>query len=245
MKKILATVLSLSFILALASCGDTAGTSSVASTASVASSSAVSTVSAPVSSVASSEASSSTESVASTESTVEVEPGGNIAIAGTAIADGVHEDYVVTPGVSIEALNDGDHSSRWQASKKDPETEDNVSWFGIKWNEEQTFDTIVCDWESAHPLEDGFRVEISDDGENWKKVDFSSKRTGTMNETAGVLESDHQIDTITLDKAATTKYVRLVCFTHYVVESGLENAGNAKSPTSCYEIEIYNKADAE
>lgn len=241
MKKVIATLLSLSFVLALASCGDTESTSSVASTASTApTSSTVSTVSPPASSAVE-----STESVASTESTVEVEPGGNLALAGTAIADGLHEEYAASAGVALEYLNDGSHSTRWQAAAKDPETEDNVSWFGIQWDEEQTFDTIVCDWENAHPLEDGFRVEISDDGENWEEVDFESERTGTMNETAGLLESDHQIDTITLDEAATTKYVRVVCFTHYVVPEGLENAGNAKSPTSCYEIEISNSADAE
>ncbi len=237
MKKLIATLLSLSFVLALASCGDTESTSSVASTASTEpTSSTVSTVPAPSSAVVSTDVA-STES---TESTVEVEPGGNLAVAATAFSDGNNGN-----SDGDGALNDGNLSTRWQAADKDPETKDSPSWFGLEWSEEQTFDKIVLTWETAHPEEDGFYVQISEDGEEWTDVDFEAERTGTMNEELQVLESDKQVDTITIDEAVTTKYLRIYCFTHYVVPEGLENAGNTKSPSSCYEIEVYNTADAE
>ncbi len=223
MKKLIATLLSLSVVLTLASCGgDTDATSSAA------------TSSAPVSSAAPSTPEAPTPSPV--ESKVEVSDP-NKALSGTAFTSGNNDN-----SGGDQALNDGNMTTRWQGATTAPESEDNPSWFGIKWDSEQTFDKIVLTWEAAHPEEDGFYVETSEDGENWTKVEFSSERTGNAND-EGVLEPDLQKDTVILDEALTTKFVRIYCFTHYVVPEGFEYAGNSKSPTSCYEMEIYNTAE--
>lgn len=227
MKKIIATLLSLSVVLALASCGGDTTTSSTASTASTApTSSAVSTPDAP------------------TPSPVESKPevaDPNKALSGTAITCGNNAQY----GDGESALNDGNVTTRWQAPDiEGGETEDNPSWFGIKWDEAQTFDSMYILWEQAHPAKDGFRIEISEDGETWTSVDFESVRGGNPDDKlADGLASDKQHDTITLDEAVTTKYVRVVCFTAYVAPEGHEYAGETKSPTSAYEFEIYNSAE--
>jgi len=254
MKKIACALLAGAMLLALASCGDNADTSSApASSAAPKSSTPVSST-APVPS----------KEVSSTPSRSPADDNPlNLAFKGVAIASSTTEDYVSVTG-GIEALNDGDKFSRWQAGAdkkldadgnpvldengneiKYLEDEEHPTWFGIQWDEAQTFDVITCEWENAHPLEDGFYVETSDDGETWKKVKFTSVRTGTTNDGAETLDADHQIDTITLKEPVTAKAVRVYCFTYYTVPEGHENAGNTKSPTSCYEIEIYNSADVE
>lgn len=247
MKKLVAMVMTLSLVLALTACdGGKDGTSSnVSSTA-------------PVSSSVSSEKPVSSEPEISVP-TVSVEPDQtlaekfplNLAFQGTAIVDSDTTDYAGFTG-GPTALNDGDMSTRWQSGAKKNEndealleSEEAPSWFGIQWEEAKTFDTIVCTWEAAHPLADGFRVEISEDGETWTAVEFASDRTGTYNDGLETLDTDKQVDTITLTEAATTKAVRVYCFTYYTVPEGHENEGNTKSPTSCYEIEISYSVDVE
>ena len=246
MKKSIAVLAALTLLLSLSSCGgETGNTSSAASKAPASSA-------APVSAESREAVSVPTVSI-DTRSLAEKNPL-NLSFRGTAISDGDHETYSIDFDTVTARLNDGDHNTRWQSVADTevneagetvdiPEDEEHTSWFGILWEEEKTFDTIVCDWENAHPLEDGFSVEISQDGETWEKVAFTSVRTGTYNDGAETLDSDHQIDTITLKEAATAKAVRVFCFTHYVVPEGHENAGNTKSPTSCYEIEISYSVD--
>lgn len=225
MKKILASLMALTLALSLAACGETETTNSSEAPSQ--------TPSTPVSSVKPS------EPIA--PPSIEEEISLNLALKGTAIADGDKDGFV------ISNLNDGNLSSRWAAAAKDPETEDNVSWFGISWDEAQTFDTMFVLWEQAHPLENGFRVEISDDGENWTEVEFTAVRGGIPDETlTGGLKTDKQTDDITLSEVVTTKNVRIVAFTHYIMpDNAPEYAGDPKNPTSAYEFEIYNSADLE
>ncbi len=247
MKKTIALALLLALTLTTVSCdGDTGNTSSRTSSSPASSVAPVSTPD-PVSSdpVSSDPVSSEPDNSLAEQFPL------NLSFQGTAIADSNTEDYGGFTG-GIAALNDGDLYTRWQSGAvKDEngvgalESEENPSWLGIQWDEAKTFDTIVCTWENAHPLEDGFRVEISEDGETWTKVDFTSVRTGTYNAGQETLDPDRQVDTITLKEAATTKAVRVYCFTYYTVPEGHENAGNTKSPTSCYEIEISYSVDVE
>ena len=251
MKKLFALILALAMLFAFTACGD--GNETVSSEIPESSE-------APVSS----EAADSTEPASSEAPTISIAPVSeveslNLALKGTAIADSVNDDPMFGDGLA--ALNDGSKTTRWQANEKAEvpedatdeekeaarESEENPSWYGILWDEAQTFDTLIADYEWAHPLEDGYRVEISDDGENWTSVAFDAVRDGTMDEEHGILKGDHQIDTITLKEAATAKAVRVVCFTYYTVPDidGVENQGNPKSPTSVYEFEVYYSVDVE
>lgn len=231
MKKIIAAIMSLSLVFALASCGgDTQTTSSEAEVSSQA----------PVQNVSS--VVSTPESKEEVSSEAPVVDSKNLALKGTAIADGVREAGKEEPN-----MNDGNTNTLWQSLDKGVETEENESWFGISWEEAQTFDTLFVLWEQAHPTENGFRVEISDDGETWTAVEFTAVRGGTPSDTLiGGLETDKQTDDITLAEAVTTKNVRIVCFTHYTMpENAPEYGGDTKSPTGVYEFEIYNSADLE
>ena len=251
MKKIIALIIALALIFALASCSNEPAP--VSSEEAPASSEA-----APASSVEeSSEAPASSEAPEISIAPVSEEESLNLALKGTAIADSVNENGGYGDG--LLALNDGNKLSRWQAAEKAivpeeatdeekeaaRESEEHPSWYGIEWDEAQTFDTLISEYEWAHPLEDGYKVEISDDGENWTAVKFNAVRTGTFNDGQETMDPDHQIDTITLEEAATAKAVRVVCFTYYTVPEGHENEGNPKSPTSVYEFEVYNSADVE
>ena len=246
MKKLFASVLAASLLLALVSCGEEtpAKTSSAAPTT------------APTAAPASSQTEVSVPTVSVDDRSLAEQFPLNLSFQGTAISDGEHATYAAQFNTVTANLNDGDLETRWQSSADTmvdeegneidiPEDEEHTSWFGILWDEEKTFDTIVCTWEAAHPLEDGFYVEISQDGEKWEKVKFTSVRTGTYNDGAETLDPDHQVDTITLKQPATAKAVRIFCFTHYVVPEGHANEGNSKSPTSCYEIEISYSVDVE
>lgn len=247
MKKLLVTLLLLSMTLVMASCGDgTTTTSSGSSSAGTPSNTQVSST-APESS----EPEISIPTVSTNSETLADKYPLNLAFQGTAIVDSNTVDNAGFTG-GPAALNDGDLNTRWQSDAvKDEngtgllESEESPSWLGIQWDEAKTFDTIVCTWESAHPLEDGFYVEISEDGETWTKVEFTSVRTGTYNAGQETMDPDKQVDTITLTEAATTKAVRVYCFTYYTVPEGHEYAGNSKSPTSCYEIEISYSVDVE
>lgn len=238
MKKLMASLVALALALSLTACGsgETPAASSEAPTPSA-------TPSTPVS---------SQESVAP-PSEIPSEPAvesKNLALKGTAIADGERDmDGDGTPDASLRMphMNDGNEDTLWQSSEKGNETEENPSWFGIVWEEAQTFDTMFVMWEQAHPTENGFRVEISEDGETWTEVEYTAVRGGTPNENiTGGLNTDKQTDDITLAEAVTTKYVRIVAFTHYTMpDDAPEAAGNTKSPTGVYEFEIYNSADLE
>ncbi len=234
MKRILTILLACGMLLALASCsGDPAETSSVASQTQTSSS-----APAAPSDEDSSEAPVSSEAP-------EEEDSLNLALDGTAYVDSVSTEY---PQYVAENLNDGDNTgeSRWQSAAYggyETRNEDGSydgeyqeAYCGIQWDEAQTFDTIVIDWETAHPTEEGFHVESSDDGETWEEVEFTNERTGTM--TDGVLDKNHQIDTITFDPI-TAKYIRVVCTEAYNCEDGY------KTKPSCWEFEVYNSADVE
>lgn len=229
MKKILAASLSLAMLLAFASCDpDEGGTSSTTSKAGTSSTT-------PTSSAAEV---SSEQPVSEPEDS---EDSLNLAFKGDPYVDSVSTQYTM---YTADLLNDGDNSSqsRWQSNAKgNTDGEGNVdpAWCGIVWEEAQTFDMLVIEWESAHPTEDGYTVQISDDGETFTDLEVEAVRTGTFEEDGVTLNQDHQIDTITFDPV-TAKYVRIYCFKAYVNASG-----DVKEHPSCYEFEVYNSADLE
>lgn len=234
MKKLIATILALSVVFAFASCDNTPADASSQTPAS--------SQKPPVSSQAP-----SVETPSINDSSIE-EESKNLALKGTAIANGVRDNNETQYG--MPHMNDGNTLTLWQAATREEglkESEEDPSWFGITWEEAQTFDTLFVLWEQAHPTPDGFRVEISDDGETWTNVEFESVRGGTPNETLeGGLDTDKQTDDIVFAEAVTTKYVRVVCFTYYTMpENAPEYGGDAKFPTGVYEFEIYNSADLE
>ena len=229
MKKILAASLSLAMLLAFASCDpDEGGTSSTASKSGTSSTT-------PTSSAAEV---SSEQPVSEPDNDEDVL---NLALKGDPYVDSVSTTYSM---YTADLLNDGDNSSqsRWQSNatgNTDGEGNVDPAWCGIVWEEAQTFDMLVVEWESAHPTEDGYKVQISDDGENFTDLEVEAVRTGTLEEDGVTLNQDHQIDTITFD-TVTAKYVRIYCFKAYVNASG-----DVKEHPSCYEFEVYNSADLE
>lgn len=231
MKKIFATLMALALALSLASCGETKP-AETSSEAPVSSQKPVSSQ-APVSSVA-------------PPSIAPQEPSLNLAMNGTAFTNGNNSN-----SNGDHAINDGNVSTRWQAADREEgqaESKENPSWFGISWDEEQTFDTLFILWEQAHPDPDGFSIEISDDGETWTEIEFTAVRGGTPNENIeGGLATDGQTDDIILAEVVTTKNIRVVCFTAYVMPEGTASdvVGTTKTPTSVYEFEIYYSVDVE
>ncbi len=148
------------------------------------------------------------------------EVGENLALNGTIIVDSVNQEW----GGDAANANDGNSTTRWQSNAKGDAGED--AWIGVKLAEAANIGTIVIDWEAAHPAKDGFKVQISADGETWTDVAFTSVRTGED-------ADDHQVDTITLTEAANTQYVRVLCQTAYVGGKG------AMQYPSAYEFEVY------
>jgi len=155
----------------------------------------------------------------------------NLALSGTIIVDSVNAQF----GGDPENANDGDYTTRWQ-SNATGNSEDDAGWIGVELDDEYAIGTIVIEWETAHPATDGFRVEISDDGENWTATNFTAERVETQE---GDDAKDHQVDTITLTDVPTTQYVRVVCFSAFVT------GGNVKENPSAYEFEVYEGTPGE
>ena len=145
----------------------------------------------------------------------------NLALTGTAIADSVSTDY---PQNTLEHLNDGNKSTRWQSNARG--AGDDPAWCGIAFDEAVTINTVIIEWETAHPSENGFKMQISDNGEAWSDVGFTFERDTSNGD-------DRQVDTITLSVPTTTRYIRVYCFEAFV------NGSGAKEHPSAYEFEVY------
>ena len=148
---------------------------------------------------------------------------GNLAPSGAAIADSVSNQY---QDREAENINDSDLNSRWQSDRKGNNGED--AWCGIRFDEPTKMSRVVIRWETAHPAKDGFKMQISNDGETWTDTPFTFVR----DEGEG---DDRQTDTVTLTDSPTALCVRVYCFKAY--ES--EKEGEPKEYTSVYEFEVY------
>ena len=148
----------------------------------------------------------------------------NIAPSGTPIADSVSTDY---PDNIVANLNDGDKGTRWQSASAGNDGE--AAWLGISWDKPYTLKKLVLEWETSHPAENGFYVEVSTDGRHWTKTPFETTR-----ELAPRDADNHQVDTILLTDSPCVSYVRVVCTSAYT-----SSKGRLKEYPSCWEMEVY------
>lgn len=239
MKKFLAISLSLTLLLALASCGEE-GTSSTASTASTAST--VSTVSvAPVSSAATSSAV-AVPSVVSSNVSSEADASGkvNVALNGKAIEETGGDEYFndeQTGKMTPDRAFDGDLTTGWQLAKTcgDGETMDygDGIYIGATWETAATIDeiNIYFEAEAARPFateKEGYIVEYTTDGKKWKEIKDAEYTLSTSNAVA---------DKVTFEAIEDVTGVRVVIY-----------KSNGKYSPKVYEIEVNGtaaEADAE
>ncbi len=142
----------------------------------------------------------------------------NLALSGTAFDQGQYEYYAADRGPAM--VNDGDFNSSWQLKGGDYFNNSILTgiYLGIEFNTATAFDRMVITWElGSRCTKDGYRLEYSDDNENWNVLDFSQ---AILNENE---------DTLTFDQI-TAKYVRIV----------LIKATNSKYTPRVFEVEIYN-----
>lgn len=122
------------------------------------------------------------------------------------------------------AAIDGNTDTRWssvwnQGDDPLPDEQRKNQWLLLTWDEEQTFNTINLDWETAYAS--GFEVQTSANGE-----DFETVKSITDNSVA--ISGGHGNQTVQLDEAVTTKYLRLK-FTDTATTYGY----------SLYEVNVY------
>lgn len=165
---------------------------------------------------------------------------GNLALGATAIADSVNSQY----GGDIINLNDDDYATRWQSDKKmltdgNVQTEENAPWFGLVWDEAQTFNTLVLWFEASNPSTDGFKVFVADnyaEGDTvWTEVTGFNVARDTENCGGNNDSGDDSTDTVTFAEAVTAKAIKVVGYT----------AENKNDALSVWEIEVFNVAAAD
>lgn len=165
----------------------------------------------------------------------------NLALDATAIADSVNSQF----GGDIINLNDGDILTRWQSDKKmltdgNVQTEENAPWFGLVWDEAQTFNTLVLWFEASNPSTDGFKVFVADnyaeDATVWTEVTGFNVARDTENCGGTDPNNDNDsTDTVTFAEAVTAKAIKVVGYT----------AENKNDALSVWEIEVFNVAAAD
>lgn len=160
----------------------------------------------------------------------------DLADSGTAFVDSVHGSNASAP----TTLNNGNYSDRWQSNR---DLQNSESYFGIAWEEPQTFDTINVYWEASYPvnvtlyiatspavlgdLESRFEGTKDEGTTAWEPltVTNSTRGTGTGGDGKG------KDDSFTF--AAVTAYAVKVVGTTF-------NGGISTNNMSAYEIDIYD-----
>ena len=238
MKKFLAISLALSMLFAVASCGDKDATSSTASTASTAP---TSTAPAP--------------SIAPTPSTADPVPTrNNLALTATTFDDG-SDEYYNADSVS-DAIIDGSLTVGWQYVTGNTEQDETLTsdtpnayatddgtlylamtfedgiYVGLTWEEAVTVNEFQFFWEfGSRPVasEEGYIIEISEDGEKWEELD-DAEITYIETETPGLAEAD-----VVTFEAMEIKGVRAVVY-----------KSSTKYSPKLWELEVYGpEAEAE
>jgi len=162
---------------------------------------------------------------------------GNLALIEDTIAtgDSVHPDNGTPKGTlyANKAIdNDFAADSRWESGTNVKDGNGvkggaDDAWFSLQWANPQTFRTIVIYWQTSRPTIDGYCIETSNDGTNWTEVAIANSRQKDVK----ISDEDNWVDTISLTKSETAKYVRVVVYK-------MEN----KNGPSIREFQVY--ADA-
>lgn len=105
----------------------------------------------------------------------------NLALGAKATSSSVESER--NPGFAV----DGKLNTRWSAAYSDPQ------WIILDLGTPKKFQTIRLFWEAAYGKE--YDLEISDDGETWKKIYEQKEGKGRM-------------ENIALEKPVTTRYFR-------------------------------------
>ncbi len=137
----------------------------------------------------------------------------NLALDATVTAESTSTQY---GDMFPEFAIDGDYETRWQASTQ--VTNGAVTWLALDFGKEVKLDKLIIYWEAARAAVDGYKVQVSRDGEDWNDVQSSA--------TTGV----HEDDTVILTETVSTRYLRV-----YMTKVANEKYNNP----SIWEIEAY------
>ncbi len=140
----------------------------------------------------------------------------NLAMLGTAYADSEHEAYTNNKTFKV---NDGDINSRWQSNSIGEA--DAPAWIAIDFFTPLTFDKVSLIWEAARAPLNEYRIEYSDDGENWTEVTNEAERTRE--------EGNNQYTDICTFDAVTARHIRIFCDSH-----------EGYAYPSIWEFQVYN-----
>ena len=120
-------------------------------------------------------------------------------------------------------MTDGDKNTRWQSQNEGSTSK--PAWASLTWENEKLLNSAVIYWTSAHPVENGFKMQISEDGRTWTDTPITVKRANASN--------DRVTDTVTFTETPNTKYLRVYCF---------DNGQNGKYNPAITEFEVYGVA---
>ncbi len=141
-------------------------------------------------------------------------------VAGNATATALNRE---SDSLGPEKVIDGnltERSSRWSSALGE-----GPSWIQLHWEDgPQTIENVVIYWERRNV--ENYRLEVSDDGQNWRDPIWSNSGYPEKNK-----------DIITLDDPVTAQYLRL-----YIgkINSASANPSEESWQTaSVYEIEVY------
>ena len=148
---------------------------------------------------------------------------GTVFAESTALTDSNNPDSAPRDDLATKLANDGNFSSRWQAQTE--AKDGNTTWVAVDLGSAKTFDRLRIYWETARANADGYKVQVSDDGEAWTDVAATVSRQDDYK----VDGTNTFYDQVALSEAQTAKYVRLFI-----------TAGNGKGAPSIYEFEVYN-----
>lgn len=160
----------------------------------------------------------------------------NLALSATPITDSNDTQY---GHGDPNNLIDGDLQTRWQSQKgmgKDGAVQEEAlaPWFGLVWDDAQTFNTLVLWFEASDPAVDGYKVFVADeyaeDATVWTEVTGYTITRDTEN-CGGANDSDNDsTDTVVFAEAVTAKAIKVVGYT----------AENKNDLLSVWEIEVFN-----
>ena len=147
---------------------------------------------------------------------LEEKNGENLALNATASANGYESQTSFTP----DKVNDGrrldaDKQSRWASAVGEGE-----KWLQLEFDEETKIGTVVLEWERRNATD--YKIQISDNGVDWKDVKVFTKAP------------TEKLQTIVFDEVETAKYVRL-----YINDFESDSEGVDWATVSVYEFEVY------
>ncbi len=236
MKKVLAAVLSLTVLLAFASCDpEQGGTSSTASGSGTGtSSSAGGTSTTPVISVdIPSDVEEEVENLVFRDDATYIDMN-----TGKTSDDEEYMQYYAGMENPANAF-DGNVGSAWQLKEKSDDGvkvsyEDGQVWIGVSFEEAVAADVAIINWETGSvtdPLADGgYRIEYTTDGETWQAVSGAE----AVREDTTVGTTEISVDTVTFEAVEATGF-------RVVIIKGT----STKYAPKVWDIELYAPEEAE